>query len=212
MRIIKTKNVANFRVTSSGDDVLYSGIMLEEEAIDAVVDCANAILCNVEHKPMFTYGQMHTTFNFYGKKNPFTENAPHIDKNDMHKRVSFSCNKLGIYYAPNDAGEFVIKNIGLLVNTSSVRLLNEYSFESYHDFVRMFRKHPHITVAIDETSAAKYTDRCFAETLKAPEFNSISDLHSVLSGYISDALVLTGTLEYVNMNHTVIDRFVEVNE
>lgn len=208
MRIIKTKNAANFRVASSGDDVLYSGIMLDEKAIDAVVDCGNRILQSVRHTPMFTYGQLHTTFNFYGNRNPFTTDIPHIDKRDMHKRVSFAVNKLGIYYAPNDSGEFVIKNIGLLVDTSSVRLLNEYS-ETYHDFTKMFRKHPHITVAIDETSAAKYTDKCFLETLESPEFNSVSDLHSVLSGYVSDALVLTGTLEYVNTRHQIIDRFVE---
>lgn len=207
MEIVKTKNVT-IRAVSSGDDVLYSGIMLDDEAIDAVVDCANTILRNYGHKPMLTYEHMHATFNFYGKKNPFTMDIPHIDKSDMHKRVSFACNKLGVYYAPNDAGKFVIKNIGLLVDTSSVRLLNEYSLNAYHDFAKMFRKHPHITVAIDETSAAKYTDRCFAGTLESPEFNSVSDLHSVLSGYISDAFVLTGTLEYVNTEHQIIDRFV----
>ena len=210
MKIIKSKSPAKVRVVSSGDDVLYSGIMLDGEAIDAVVDCANNILQNVGHKPMFTYGLMHTTFNFYGRKNPFTTDIPHIDKIDMHKRVSFACNKLGVYYAPNDADEFVIKNIGLLVDTSSVRLLNEYS-NAYHDFTKMFRKHPHITVAIDETSAAKYTDRCFAGTLESPEFNSVSDLRPLLSGYISDALVLTGTLEYVNTRHQIIDRFVEAS-
>lgn len=200
MYITKTKSDTS-KAVSTGNDVLYSCIMLDDDAVDAAIGYVNSVLKNAGHEQMNSYAQMHSTLAFYGGKDPFTDEFPHLHKEDLHKRVMMICTALGVYYAPNEAGEVVAKNVGLLVDPKSLVTLNDYN-DTMSDLSCMYTKHSHITVAIDKSSAAKYTDKCFHRW-----FPPKGKEYCVMTTIIGE-LVLTGTFEYVNTKHQIIDRFV----
>lgn len=175
--------------------------MLDDDAVNTAIAYANCVIKNVGHEQMNSYAQMHSTLAFYGGKDPFTDEFPHLHKEDLHKRVMMICTALGVYSAPNEAGEVIVKNVGLLVDPESLVILNDYN-GTMPDLSCMYRKHSHITVAIDKSSAAKYTDKCFHI-----EFPPKGKEYCMMTK-ISGKLVLTGTFEYVNTKHQIIDRFV----
>lgn len=201
MRIVK-----NSTVKSNGNDILYSGIILDGLGKDIAIEEVNALIRTVfkgfiikddkypiecaaseafsTNNFIQAYNLMHCTMKFIGDSAEKLKDTP---LRLMHAPASVVVDKVGVYFKITDTG-FIPQNFGLHVDiNASQNLFAKEHFTKGDD--------THITVALNDGASAKDTPKCFQE------LNGISEISIC---YNLDPIKLMGTFELVNNLHQIV--------
>lgn len=184
MKILKSTQT----VPSDGTDILYSGIILDNVSKNKAIEICNSYINNIVHADIQAYDLMHCTLQFVGCDISKLKDSP---LRFIHDNTAIYVDSVGIYYA-RENGILIPKNIGLNVVESSIP--SKY-FNN--------KGNKHITVAICNGALAKDTYKCFQNLDTDTEFSKCWDI---------EPTELTGTVEFVNTKHKIINEIPDYNK